>query len=142
MIKAQILLGYHFYMFAIQNLLPKKYRRLDRNMQHIHICLQDTLGYVLVTLNADMDNIVTTQCVTSLPTTVIVDVRSILFYFHQINAYVGKTYLEENNKVCCLKAKCDYGQLYGYKMIFLMYSLSSLDVLLMKTVRLTIIYGS
>lgn len=27
-------------------------------------------------------------------------------------------------------------------MIFLMYSLSSLDVLLMKTVRLTIIYGS
>lgn len=33
-------------------------------------------------------------------------------------------------------------QLYGYKMIFLMYSLSSLDVLLMKTVRLTIIYGS
>lgn len=79
MIKAQILLGYHFYMFAIQNLLPKKYRRLDCNMQHIHVCLQDTLGYVLVTLNADMDNIVTTQCVTSLPTTVIVDVRSIFF---------------------------------------------------------------
>lgn len=110
MIKAQILLGYHFYMLAIQNLLPKKYRRLDSNMQHIHVCLQDTLGYVLVTLNADMDNIVTTQCVTSLPTTVIVDVRSILFYFHQINAYVVKTYLEENNKVCCLKAKCDYGR--------------------------------
>lgn len=36
--------------------------------------VNDTLGYVLVTLNAVMDNIVTTQCVTSLPTTVIVDI--------------------------------------------------------------------
>lgn len=44
MIKAQILLGYHFYMFAIQNLLPKKYRRLDCNMQHIHVCFTGHTG--------------------------------------------------------------------------------------------------
>lgn len=36
--------------------------------------VNDTRGYVLVTLNADTENIVITQCVTPLPTNVIADI--------------------------------------------------------------------